>query len=314
MNAKIKGTLCGIGAAISYGTNPLGTLPLYADGINTNTALMGRYGLAVLMLAAIMLFQRKSFSLTRKEFLILAPLGLLFSLSSLTLYLSFHYMDAGVASTILFVYPVMVAVMMAVFFKERITLNTVLSITLALSGIGLLYRGGSGAVLSAAGVALVIASSLSYAIYIIILNKSPLRMSSLKLTFYVLLFGMIFILINSMFDPNGHLQTLTTPSQWLHALILALFPTVISLMLMVVAVHEVGSTPTAIMGALEPITAVAIGVLLFGEAFTPRLAAGILMVLMAVMLIIVGKSLSVHRITRVIGRLGHVLVKHWRWK
>jgi len=38
------------------------------------------------------------------------------------------------------------------------------------------------------------------------------------------------------------------------------------------------------------------------------------MVLMAVMLIIVGKSLSVHRITRVIGRLGHVLVKHWRWK
>lgn len=314
MNSKAKGTLCGVLAAISYGTNPLGTLPLYADGINTNTALMGRYGLAVLMLAGVMAAQRKSFSLTRKELLILVPLGVLFSLSSLTLYLSFHYMDAGIASTILFVYPVMVAVMMAVFFKERITLNTVLSITLALCGIGLLYKGGSGATLNTTGVALVILSSLTYAMYIIILNKSSLRMSSVKLTFYVLLVGLALIYLNSLLEPDGRLQMLTTPSQWIHVLILALFPTVISLLLMVVAIHEIGSTPAAIMGALEPVTAVAIGVLLFGEAFTPRLAAGMLMVLMAVMLIVVGKSLSAHRITRVISRLGHVLVKHWRWK
>lgn len=314
MNSKVKGTLCGIFAAISYGTNPLGTLPLYADGINANTVLMGRYGLAALMLACVMLVQRKSFALTRKELFILAPLGILFSMSSLTLYLSFHYMDAGVASTILFVYPVMVAVMMAVFFHERITINTVLSITLALCGIGLLYKGGSGVALSTVGVGFVMVSSLTYALYIIILNKSSLRMSAVKLTFYVLLFGVALIVVNSLLGLDGHLQLLTTPKQWLCALTLALFPTVISLLLMVVSVHEVGSTPTAVMGALEPITAVAIGVLLFGEAFTPRLAAGILLVLMAVILIVVGKSLSVHRITHVIGRLGHVLVKHWRWK
>lgn len=314
MNSKVKGTLCGIFAAISYGTNPLGTLPLYADGINANTVLMGRYGLAALMLACVMLVQRKSFALTRKELLILAPLGILFSMSSLTLYLSFHYMDAGVASTILFVYPVMVAVMMAVFFHERITINTVLSITLALCGIGLLYKGGSGVALGTVGVGFVMVSSLTYALYIIILNKSSLRMSAVKLTFYVLLFGVALIVVNSLLGLDGHLQLLTTPKQWLCALTLALFPTVISLLLMVVAVHEVGSTPTAVMGALEPITAVAIGVLLFGESFTPRLAAGILLVLMAVILIVVGKSLSVHRITHVIGRLGHVLVKHWRWK
>lgn len=314
MNSKAKGTICGILAAISYGMNPLGVLPLYADGINSNTVLMGRYGLATLMLAAVMLFQRKSFALTRKELFILAPLGVLFSMSSLTLYMSFLYMDAGIASTLLFVYPVMVAVMMAVFFHERVTMSTVLSITLALSGIALLYRGGGGATLSATGVGFVMVSSLTYAVYIVIVNKSPLRMSSVKLTFYVLLFGAVLIYLNSLTGNGGHLQMLTTWSQWLHALILALFPTVVSLLLMVVAVHNVGSTPTAVMGALEPLTAVAIGVLMFGEAFTPRLAAGILLVLMAVILIVVGKSLSVHRITHVIGKVGHVLVKHWRWK
>ena len=49
---------------------------------------------------------------------------------------------------------------------------------------------------------------------------------------------------------------------------LALIPTVVSLVLMTVAVHAIGSTPTAVMGALEPLTAVVIGVTIFGELFT----------------------------------------------
>lgn len=287
---------------------------MYADGVNTNTILLGRYGIAAIILMAIMLFQKKSFTVTRKELFVLAPLGFLFSASSVTLYASFLYMDAGIACTILFMYPVMVAIMMSMFFKERITLNTLVSIALALCGIGLLYNGSDGVALSTAGVMLVMVSALTYAVYIIILNKSSLRMSSVKMTFYELLFGIVLIVLNSLIGSGGHIQVLSTPSMWLHASILALFPTVISLMLMVEAVHDVGSTPTAVMGALEPITAVAIGVILFGEVFTPRLATGILMVLMAVILIIVGKSLSIHSITRVIGKFGHVLVKHWRWK
>lgn len=306
--------MCGVLAAVSYGTNPLGALPMYADGVNTNTVVMWRYGLAVVLLAVIMLVQHKSFALTRKELLVLVPLGVLFSLSSLTLFLSFLYMDAGIASTLLFVYPVMVAVIMAVFFHERVTLNTVVSITLALCGIGLLYHGGDGASLSAMGVLMVMLSSLTYALYIVILNKSSLRMSAVKLTFYVLLFGLVVIYLSSLTGMGGSIGMLTTPSQWGHAFLLALFPTVISLLLMVVAVHEIGSTPTAVMGALEPITAVAIGVLIFGEAFTPRLATGIVLVLIAVILIVLGKALSVHNITHVIGHLGHVIVKHWRWK
>lgn len=315
MNSQLKGTICGVGAAVSYGLNPLGALPLYADGINAYSVLLYRYGLAAVLLALYMAVQRKAFSVTKKELAILFPLGVLFSLSSLTLYLSFHYMGAGIACTLLFVYPVMVAVMMAMFFKEKITMVTILSIVMALCGIGLLYRGGDGEVLSFVGVMLVMVASLTYAVYIIIVNKSSLRMSSVKLTLYVLLFSILTIVVGSfMGDGSNHLQLLTTANMWFHASLLALFPTVISLILMAIAVHEVGSTPTAVMGAFEPLTAVVLSVMLFGEEFTPRLAVGILLILAAVILIIVGKSLSVNNITMVIGRLGHVLTKHWRWK
>ena len=315
MNSKLKGTLCGVGAAVSYGMNPLGVLPLYADGINTNSVLFYRYGLAVVIMALFMIVQRKPFSVTIKELCILMPLGVLFVLSSLTLFESFHYMDAGVASTLLFVYPVLVAVMMAVFFKEKVTAVTVFSILLSLSGIGLLYGGGDTGTLSLTGVMFVLASSLSYAIYIVVVNKSSLRMSSVKLTFYVMLFGLSVIIINALIGgEDTAIQRLTTLRMWIFASILALFPTVISLILMVIAVHEIGSTPTAVMGALESLTAVVLGFTLFNEAFTFRLAVGIILILSAVIMIVAGKSLSVNRVTMIIGRFGRVLAKHWRWK
>ncbi len=315
MTSKVKGAICGILAAISYGTNPLGALNLYADGMNANSVIFYRYGLATAILAVIMLVQKKSFTVTRKEFAVLSILGVLMALSSLTLYCSFNFMDAGIASTLLFVYPVMVAVMMAIFFKERVTPVTAISILLALFGISLLYKGGDGVTLSAVGVVLVMVSSLTYAVYIIIVNKSQLLMSSVKLTFYVLLTGTVMIYVYSLFGPNAQLMPLNSPMMWVYALVLAVFPTVVSLILMVIAVHNVGSTPTAVMGALEPITAVCIGIFVFGEAFTFRLAIGILLILSAVILIVAGKSLPLTHLTYVLTHL-HLKkrLKKWRWK
>ncbi len=313
MNTKLKGTVCGIVAAISYGTNPLGAMNLYKDGISANSTIFYRFGLAALILAAMMVVQRKSFAVTRRELLILAVLGVLMGSSSSSLYFSFYFMDVGIASTLLFVYPVMVAVIMATLFKEKVTASTVVSIALSLAGITLLYHGGDGATLSTMGVLLIMVSSLTYAVYIVIVNKSSLRLSSVKLTFYVLVFGVMTILAYTA-AMGQHIQMLTTPAQWGYAAMLALVPTVISLVLMVIAVHDIGSTPTAIMGALEPLTAVAIGVMCFGEDFTARLATGIVLILAAVILIIAGKSLSPHRMTMVVNSIGHRLAKTWRWR
>lgn len=313
MDAKLRGTVCGIAAAVFYGTNPLGAMNLYADRISTNSTLFYRFGIAVIILGVMMAVQRKSFALTRRELATLAILGVFMSTSSTTLYFSFNFMDVGIASTLLFVYPVMVAVIMATFFHEKVTAATVIAILLSLAGIALLNQTGDGTSLSLWGVMLVMLSSLTYAIYIVVVNKSSLRMSSVKLTFYVLLFG-LFTIYGYTLAMGETVQLLVTPKQWLYATQLALMPTVLSLVLMVIAVHDIGSTPTAIMGAIEPITAVAIGVIVFGENFTPRLAIGIVLILTAVLLIIGGKEMSPHKITLAISRVGKRLAKTWRWK
>jgi drug/metabolite transporter (DMT)-like permease len=306
-----KGVICGILAAVCYGTNPFGALPLYEEGVNTSSVLFYRFSMAVVMLGVMLLVERKSFRINRQELIVLGSLGLLFAASCITYYESFLLMDAGIASTILFVYPVMVAGIMAVFFKERITFSTVTAILLALGGIGLLYQGDGETSLSTMGIILVILSALCYAIYIVVVNQSSIRMSSLKLTFYVLFICMFVLLAYSFTSSDLHLQLPPSPRAWFYACWLGLVPTILSLVLMTIAVHEVGATPTAIMGALEPLTAVAIGVLVFGEALTVQLVIGIVLILSAVLLIVLGKNFHLRTITHTIST---IVRKTWRWK
>jgi drug/metabolite transporter (DMT)-like permease len=306
-----KGVICGILAAVCYGTNPFGALPLYEEGVNTSSVLFYRFSMAVVMLGVMLLVERKSFRINRQELIVLGSLGLLFSASCITYYESFLLMDAGIASTILFVYPVMVAGIMALFFKERITFSTVTAILLALGGIGLLYQGDGETSLSTMGIILVILSALCYAIYIVVVNQSSIRMSSLKLTFYVLFICMFVLLAYSFTSSDLHLQLPPSPRAWFYACWLGLVPTILSLVLMTIAVHEVGATPTAIMGALEPLTAVAIGVLVFGEALTVQLVIGIVLILSAVLLIVLGKNFHLRTITHTIST---IVRKTWRWK
>ena len=306
-----KGVICGILAAVCYGTNPFGALPLYEEGVNTSSVLFYRFAMAVVMLGVMLLVQRKSFCIKRQEVKVLGSLGVLFTASCLTYYESFLLIDAGIASTILFVYPVMVAGIMALFFKERITFSTVTAILLALGGIGLLYQEDGETSLSTMGIVLVIVSALCYAIYIVVVNQSSIRMSSLKLTFYVLLICMFALLAYSFTSPDLQLQAPPSPRAWFFACWLGLVPTILSLVLMTIAVHEVGATPTAIMGALEPLTAVAIGVLVFDETLTIQLAVGIILILSAVLLIVLGKNFHLRTITHTIST---IVRKTWRWK
>jgi tRNA-5-taurinomethyluridine 2-sulfurtransferase len=173
---------------------------------------------------------------------------------------------------------------------KKVTWSTSLAILLAVSGVGLLYQGDGNDKLSTAGFALVMCSSLLYALYIISINqwKNP-GMSNIKFTFYILVFGLITMLIYS-FIAGEPIQMLQTPKQWLCAAQLALLPTVLSLFFMTVSINLIGSTPAAIMGALEPVTAVIIGVCVFGESFSLQLAIGILAILAGVTIIIARKK------------------------
>ena len=347
--SKAKGFFFGILAAVSYGVNPLGAKYLYEDGLNVESVLFYRYGLAALIIGVIMLgkiiagrkvastgsatgntlcaephssvtepvevTKYETFKISRGELSTLTALGLLFVVSSLTLYCSFLYMDSGVACSLLFVYPVMTAVLMAMLYGEKITKATAAAIALSLIGVLLLYKGDGKTVLSTVGVLLVMVSALSYALYIIVANRASapeselegshnrfskylphrvtihrLDMSAMKLSFYVLIVCTLSIVLFSFTSPERHLMPLVTGREWGYSLMLAIVPTVFSLVSMGIAVRIIGSTPTAIMGALEPLTAVVIGLTVFHEALTVNLAAGILLILTAVITIILSKG------------------------
>ena len=293
MNVKAKGYILGAIAAATYGMNPLFALPLYKTGMDPDSVLFFRYLFAIPLLGIMIKARGRNFKLKRKQILPLIIMGLLISISSLALFQSYNYMEAGIASTLLFVYPIMVALIMSFFFKEKLTIQTVLCILLALAGIGLLYKGGDGATLSLVGIGLVMASSLSYAIYIVGVNQSVLKdVATLKLTFYVLLFGLTLFLVRV--DFGVHLFIVDKWYLWGNLLALAVFPTAISFICTTRAVQYIGSTPTAILGALEPVTAVFLGVTIFGESLTPRLIGGILMIILAVTLIIVGSNITIY--------------------
>lgn len=148
-----KGVICGILAAVCYGTNPFGALPLYEEGVNTSSVLFYRFSMAVVMLGVMLLAERKSFRINRQELKVLGGLGILFAASCLTYYESFLLMDAGIASTILFVYPVMVAGIMGALepltavaigvlvFGEALTIQLVIGIVLILSAVLLIVLG-----------------------------------------------------------------------------------------------------------------------------------------------------------------------------
>lgn len=146
-------------------------------------------------------------------------------------------------------------------------------------------------------------SSLAYAIYMVAVQKIRIDMPTEKLTFYVLIVCAAVIMLHSTIMPGSSVQMLDSPKAWGWALFLAIVPTVLSIDLANVALREIGSTPTAIMGALEPLTAVLIGAAVFGEPITLRLATGIVLILGSVLLVIAGKSIKKpkfiqHRYTR----------------
>lgn len=145
--------------------------------------------------------------------------------------------------------------------------------------------------------ALVLLSSLFYAFYIIGVNQTHTGLSAIQFTFWVVLFGLISLLVLSVIM-GEQIQVLTTPKQWACAAQLALLPTVLSLYFMNIAIEKVGSTPSAIMGAVEPVTAVFIGVLIFGESFSLRLFVGIVLILSAVILLVLSKKRRTSRATR----------------
>ncbi|MBQ1612605.1 MAG: DMT family transporter [Alphaproteobacteria bacterium] len=282
-----KGYLNGIAAAIGYGTNPLFALPLYANGLGVNSVLFYRYLSATIIYGLwLKLFKQISFKITFKEFLGLFLFAVIFAYSDIFIFEAFKYMDSGLACTILFVYPLIVALISKIIYKENVSRVIWLALVLVISGICLLYNSQEGLSISLKGLIYVLLGALSYAIYMVGIKHSKIlkQTDNDKLVFYVMLFGLSVYVCNLRF--LAELQPLNNWFCFLCILGLAILPTIISLETITRAIRYIGATRTAILGALEPITALFFGVLLFNETISLKILAGIILVLSGVIFVI----------------------------
>ncbi len=288
---KVKGYFWGCLSSSTYGLIPLFAIPILGKGMLYDSLLFYRFTCTSLLIAIMMLFKKESFAITRKDLLPLISLGVLFALSAQCLFWGYQYLAVGTAATILFLYPVFVALLMAVLFKEKIPKISQLAIVIAFLGVSLLYKGENGTTLNPFGVGLLLLSAFMYALYIVIVNKSSIRnMTGSKLTLYAMVFSSIFFLVKSLL--SGGIQAFPDTMSVVDLVMLALLSTVISNIAMVYSVQYIGSTATAVLGAMEPVTAVCVGIFAFNELFTKNLAMGILLIVIAVSLIVLSDFIS----------------------
>lgn len=288
---KVKGYFWGCLSSSTYGLIPLFAIPILGKGMLYDSLLFYRFTCTSLLIAIMMFFKKESFAITRKDLLPLISLGVLFALSAQCLFWGYQYLAVGTAATILFLYPVFVALLMAVLFKEKIPKISQLAIVIAFLGVSLLYKGENGTTLNPFGVGLLLLSAFMYALYIVIVNKSSIRnMAGSKLTLYAMVFSSMFFLVKSLL--SGGIQAFPDTMSVVDLVMLALLSTVISNIAMVYSVQYIGSTATAVLGAMEPVTAVCVGIFAFNELFTKNLAMGILLIVIAVSLIVLSDFIS----------------------
>ena len=287
-NAALVGTIAALLAAICYGFIPFFTLPikqgLPADFMSDPSILFYRFGFAALFIGLVMLVRRQDFKVTRGELVTLIYLSFISDGSALFLIDGYNYMSSGVATTLHFMYPVVTALLMMTFYHEARRLSTILAIIMSVAGVGVLCWDPTGHT-SLQGIIIVLISAVCYALYLIRVNRSrAAHMDSLKLVFYILFIGALIFLAEAL--RQNSFQPISSSLQFGNLVALALICTIVTNVCLVVSVKSIGSTMTAVIGALEPLTAVVVGCLVFHESFTWQVLTGILLIIPAVVIII----------------------------
>lgn len=293
---KLRGYVLGIISAISYGLLPIFILPIKHAHFSLDITLFYRFLFSALMIGGYLLYSKESFLISKKELLIFAVLGICYALSSEFLFLGYDYLTPGIASTVLFIYPVIVALIMFFFYKEKLTKLSIGSLLLAFAGVIILCLKGNSLEINYLGLGIVMLSSLFYALYIVIVNKSNIQASGFKLSFYSMLFTSGFFMTKALMGNESFL--IPSTHTFFNFLIFAFLTTVISSLCLVYAIKDIGSTPAAILGALEPVVAVLISVSMFHEKFTFNLFLGIILILIGVILNVISdnkKSIEIEK-------------------
>ena len=283
----IIGYPAGIITGITYGLNPLFAIPLMAQGAAIESILFFRYAIAVLVLGCYLLIRRGLIKLSMQQVGVLLALGVLYTMSSLLLFESYQYIASGLATTLVFLYPVIVALIM-VFLGVVPSWPVWLAIAATFGGVIMMTQGEAGHTIDPLGVILSIGSAISYSLFIVIINRNRkiADISNTLLTFATLCVGAIIFPVKMLLSDVTMMNGIEGVGSWFNLLGLAILPTIVSTATLALATRNIGATKASVLGVFEPITAMLVGTLMFGEPLTMSIIVGISIAIVAVTLMI----------------------------
>lgn len=289
----LLGFAAGIMAGVSYGMNPLFGKPLLEGGVPVLSMLFFRYAISVVLLGGWLLLRKESLRLSWRESRLMVLLGILFAASSIFLFESYKFIPAGLATTLVYLYPIFVAVIM-LFLRVYPTWQVWLSIAATVGGVVILSWPAGGVTLHWAGMLMSALSALSYSFFLIIVNRSQRikHISEVAITFYALLVGAVLFLSYQLIEGTPITQGIDRPAEVLNLIGLAIFPTMISMLTISLSTRLIGPTKTAVLGVFEPLTGILVGTLLFSEPVTANILIGIAICIAAVLFMVVSEKKS----------------------
>lgn len=291
---RINGIFYAVISSASFGFSPLFSIGLLAAGLSNFDVLSYRWGIAGLVLMIYAFCKKKtlrpnSFDETWKIVLLSA----LRALTSVTLLIGYANISSGIASTINFMYPVIVAICMMFFFGEHKSWVDMVAIAASIFGVYLLASGDSLIVENGntqLGLTCSIISAFSFAAYYILMKRLKAdKIEVVKFTTWIMILSAVYFIICA-FIFEGKLTMITGGKNWLYILGLGLWSTMISNFTGVKAVRRIGPTLTSILGALQPVTAVVLGVAFLGEHLYLKSVIGILLILAAVTVVVMHQN------------------------
>lgn len=294
----INGVFYAALSSASFGFSPLFSLGLVALGLTDFDILSYRWFIAAAVLVIYALCKKKSLRLNSfDEAWKIIVLSILRAVTSITLLIGYANIASGIASTINFMYPVIVALCMMIFYGQDRSIINVIAIVLSITGVylmahadGLIVPGGN----TKLGLWCSLISAFSFAAYYIVMKRTRAdKIEPVKFTTWIMLLSALYFIAGGLVT-EGRITIVTELKPWLYILGLGLWSTMISNFTGVKAVRRIGPTLTSILGALQPLTAVVLGVLILDEHLGVKTITGIALILASVIMIVLHQKKKAH--------------------
>lgn len=280
---KLRGVTFVIAAAIFFGLMPIWVKLAYATGLTVLDFTLLRSGMAAAMLGGFILYRKIDFRIERQQ---LGPMLLsstLFTATILTLYLSYKYVSAGVATSLHYLFPVLVMLLAYFIYDEKLQLHKWMALLISLAGIYLIADSG-GSSFSPQGVGLAIGSAVCFAIYALTINHPQLKkMDSLVLALYLCVSA--FIISLALLLVQGKWPLIITIKGLYYTGLVSFFCTALALIFFIKGAQSIGSVNASILSTIEPVVSLVAGIIILHEPLTWYTSLGCTMIIVAVILI-----------------------------